>query len=107
MPGKWRWLDIQFVPFSPADLGETVMKANRFTLAIGLSLALLAMQAPHLAQAKGGGEQEVINTTAFPAGFSERQRQRNLLPPAKTTSHTKMTQKTGSKGFFGFIRRKN
>ena len=86
------------------------MKAAKIILAISFAITILAVQLPHDAQAKGG-EEEVVNSTVFPAGLTKRQRQRLLLPPPSTGTNrvirSNSNTKNGSKGFLGIIRSKN
>lgn len=85
------------------------MTTMKLTLVAGLTLAFLAIQAPHLAFANGGGggEQEVINQTVFPARHRERKVVRTTIPSQTTTLKTRKVEKTGSKGFLGRLFKKN
>jgi len=79
------------------------MAKKNFSLAVGLAVAFLAMQTPHLAQANGGGggEREVINTTVFPERHRQRQTLRGAVPTENRAIKTEKTKTTESKGFFG------
>lgn len=79
------------------------MAKKNFSLAIGLAVAFLAMQTPHLAQANGGGggEQEVINTTVFPERHRQRQTLRDTVPVQNQAIKTDSTKTSEPKGFFG------
>lgn len=85
------------------------MTTMKLTLVAGLTLAFLAIQAPHLAFANGGGggEQEVINQTVFPARHRERKVVRTTIPPQTTTLKARKVEKPGSRGFFGRLFKKN
>lgn len=85
------------------------MKTKNLTLAAGLALAFLAIQAPHLAFANGGGggEQEVINQTVFPARHRERKVVRTSPPSQTNTLKSRKVENSGSKGFFGRFLKKN
>lgn len=79
------------------------MTKRNFGLAIGLTMAFLAMQTPHLAQANGGGggEREVINNTVFPARHGAPRSLRNAVPAQNQAIKAEPDKKFEAKGIFG------
>lgn len=79
------------------------MAKKNISLAIGLTVAFLAMQTPHLAQAIGGGgvKQEVINTTFFPPRDRERQILRTAVPVQTQSIKADNAKGLDSRGIWG------
>lgn len=76
------------------------MAKKNISLAVGLAVAFLAMQTPHLTQANEG-EREIINSTVVSARHRERQTLRNAVPVQSQAIRADNAEALASRGFLG------